>query len=151
MCVGGGKLYSAGSDQAIISWNLENLTLHKKIEVCCTVISLQNRRNFLRISGEQRRKRGEPKARVVCEGRSNSSFTPATRSPCFRLCSPEIHKKLHLFCRLYRYSKQLSLASQMQLSFTWKIFLVSSECPWQYYMCYSLQWKVPFHLFSFMH
>ena len=34
MCVGGGKLYSAGSDQAIISWNLENLTLHKKIEVC---------------------------------------------------------------------------------------------------------------------
>ena len=38
MCVGGGKLYSAGSDQAIISWNLENLTLHKKIEVCCTII-----------------------------------------------------------------------------------------------------------------
>lgn len=34
MCVGGGKLYSAGSDHAIISWNLENLTLHKKIEVC---------------------------------------------------------------------------------------------------------------------
>ena len=34
MCVGGGKLYSAGSDQAIISWNLENLTLHKKVEVC---------------------------------------------------------------------------------------------------------------------
>ena len=33
MCVGGGKLYSAGSDQAIISWNLENLTLHQKIEV----------------------------------------------------------------------------------------------------------------------
>lgn len=33
MCVGGGKLYSAGSDQAIISWNLENLTLHKKVEV----------------------------------------------------------------------------------------------------------------------
>lgn len=39
LCVGGGKLYSAGSDQAIISWNLENLTLHKKIEVCCTIIA----------------------------------------------------------------------------------------------------------------
>lgn len=38
MCVGGGKLYSAGSDQAIISWNLENLTLHKKIEVCCHIL-----------------------------------------------------------------------------------------------------------------
>ena len=34
MCAGGGKLYSAGSDQAIISWNLENLTLHKRVEVC---------------------------------------------------------------------------------------------------------------------
>lgn len=38
MCVGGGKLYSAGSDQAIISWNLENLTLHKKIEVCYRIL-----------------------------------------------------------------------------------------------------------------
>ena len=38
MCVGGGKLYSAGSDQAIISWNLENLTLHKKIEVCYHIL-----------------------------------------------------------------------------------------------------------------
>lgn len=33
MCIGGGKLYSVGSDQSIISWNLENLTLHKRVEV----------------------------------------------------------------------------------------------------------------------
>lgn len=39
MCVGGGKLYSAGSDQAIISWNLENLTLHKKVEVGYIIVS----------------------------------------------------------------------------------------------------------------
>ena len=32
--------------------------------------SLQNRRDFLRISGEQRRKRGERETRVACEGRS---------------------------------------------------------------------------------
>ena len=32
--------------------------------------SLQNRRNFLRISGEHRRKRGEREARVACEGKS---------------------------------------------------------------------------------
>ena len=32
--------------------------------------SLQNRRNFLPIPGEQRRKRGEREARVACEGRS---------------------------------------------------------------------------------
>lgn len=33
MCVGGGKLYSAGADQSIISWNLENLTHNKMMEV----------------------------------------------------------------------------------------------------------------------
>ena len=32
--------------------------------------SLQNRRDFLRISGEQKRKRGERETRVACEGRS---------------------------------------------------------------------------------
>ena len=32
--------------------------------------SLQNRRDFLRILGEQRRKRGEREARVSCEGRN---------------------------------------------------------------------------------
>ena len=40
MCVGGGKLYSAGSDQSIISWNLENLTLHKRVEVYGNLIIL---------------------------------------------------------------------------------------------------------------
>ena len=35
--------------------------------------SLQNRRNFLRILGEWRRKRGEREARVACEGRSAKS------------------------------------------------------------------------------
>ena len=37
MCIGGGKLYSVGSDQSIISWNLENLTLHKRVEVLSVV------------------------------------------------------------------------------------------------------------------
>ena len=32
--------------------------------------SLQNRRDFLRISGEQKPKRGERETRVACEGRS---------------------------------------------------------------------------------
>ena len=33
--------------------------------------SLQNRRIFLRILGEHRRKRGEREARVACEGKSD--------------------------------------------------------------------------------
>ena len=68
--------------------------------------SLQKRRNFLRNSGGQRRKRDEREARVACEGRSanlailSSHATRASSSPRFRLCSPEIRKKLRVFCRL---------------------------------------------------
>ena len=51
--------------------------------------SLQNRRDFLRISGEQRQKRGEREAPVACEGR----IARASRLPRFRLCSPEYAKK----------------------------------------------------------
>ena len=58
--------------------------------------SLQNRRNFLRISGEQRRKRGERELRAILP----SHATRASHSPRFRLCSPEIRKKSRLFCRL---------------------------------------------------
>ena len=57
---------------------------------------------FLRISGEQRRKRAEREARVDCEGRSAPLLTRSSRSPRFRLFSPEIRKKLRLFCRLAR-------------------------------------------------
>ena len=61
--------------------------------------SLRNRRNFLRISGEQRQKRGEREARVACEGRIFLALLPshttrASRSSRFRLCSPEIRKKI---------------------------------------------------------
>ena len=73
--------------------------------------SLHNRRIFLRISGEQRRKRGESEASAKRKLRAsdpplarNSRFALATRwprfLPRFRLCSPKIRKKLRLFCRL---------------------------------------------------
>ena len=60
--------------------------------------SLQNRRDFLRISGEQRRKRGESEARIVCEGRiaKKSQLALASLSPLF----PWNTQKLGLFCRL---------------------------------------------------
>ena len=63
-------------------------------------LSLQNRRDFLRISGEQRQKRGQREARVACEGRIDflailpSHVTRTSRSPRFRLCSPEIRNKI---------------------------------------------------------
>ena len=41
--------------------------------------SLQNRRNFLRILGEQRRKRGERGARVPLEGKSGLSLARDVR------------------------------------------------------------------------
>ena len=59
--------------------------------------SLQNRRNFLRISGEQRRKRGDREAFLAL---LPSHATCASRSPRFRLCSPEMRQKLRLFCWL---------------------------------------------------
>ena len=79
---------------------------HFEIKFCrqlvqCTVslvqlcASLQNRRNFLRILGEWRRKGGEREARVAREGKSapllarNSRFALASRSPRFRLYSPK--------------------------------------------------------------
>ena len=43
----------------------------------------ENRRNFLRILGEQRRKPGEREARVACEGRSDSRFVLVSLSPSF--------------------------------------------------------------------
>ena len=47
------------------------------LHVYASPLSPQNRRDFLRLSGEQGRKRGERKARVACEGRS------AKKSPMF--------------------------------------------------------------------
>ena len=61
------------------------------LHVYASPLSPQNRRDFLRLSGEQGRKRGERKARVACEGRSAKNRL---------VCSPEIRKKLRLFCRL---------------------------------------------------
>ena len=70
--------------------------------------SLQKRRNFLRNSGGQRRKRDEREARVACEGRSAflkiailpSHATRASRSPhaplAFASVPLEIRKKLRL-------------------------------------------------------
>ena len=44
--------------------------------------SLQNSRNFWRISGEKRRKRGEREARVACEGiRLCASFVSSPTPP----------------------------------------------------------------------
>ena len=55
--------------------------------------SLQNRRNFLRILGEQRRKpaRGEER-----------SFPRARRASCASLCSPKIRKKSTLLLQATR-------------------------------------------------
>jgi len=61
--------------------------------------SLQNRRDFLRILGEETRKRGEREARVTRAGRSAKKsllparVTRASRSPRFRVSSPKIRKK----------------------------------------------------------
>ena len=67
--------------------------------------SLQNRRDFLRISGAQGRKQGEREARVArtCEPplARNSRFALASRLPHLRPCSPEIRKKSRLFCWLF--------------------------------------------------
>ena len=60
--------------------------------------SLQNRRDFFRISGEQgedeasaRRARS---AKRELRARGGSLKNPASRSPRFRPCSPEIRKKI---------------------------------------------------------
>ena len=49
--------------------------------------SLQNRHNFLRISGEQRGKQGEQKAQVVCDERS-ASDPPFARNFALASLSP---------------------------------------------------------------
>ena len=64
---------------------------------------LQNRRNFQRILGEQRRKRGKRETCVTREERSTKKLARASRSPGFRPCSPTIRKKLRLFCGLWPY------------------------------------------------
>ena len=66
--------------------------------------SLQSKRKFLRLLGEQRRKRGEREARARREARKNIHFvllpsraTRVSRSPHFHICSPKMRKNLHLF------------------------------------------------------
>ena len=63
------------------------------------LLSLQNRRNFLRILGEQRRKRGEHVRRNAKILKKQLSLLPShatrvSRSPRFRLCSPKIRKNI---------------------------------------------------------
>ena len=73
---------------------------------------------FLHILGEWRPKEGEREAQVTRKRRSiknpagffsvphltrNWRFMFASRLPCFRLYSPKICKKSHLFCRLANY------------------------------------------------
>ena len=68
-------------------------------KIYLSLASLQNRRNFLRISGKQKRKRGESEARVACEGRSNPPlarnlrFALASLSPRFRLANASVPLK----------------------------------------------------------
>ena len=80
------------------------------MDPCFLPYGLQNRRDFLRISGVQRRKRGEREAQVACSGRSNflailpSHATRVSRSPrallAFASVPQKYAKKLLLFCRL---------------------------------------------------
>ena len=82
--------------------------------------SLQSRRDFLRISGEQGRKRGDREARVACVGGSlknpepnlarNSRFALASRLPRLRPFSPEIRKKSRTFSRALRQFHVITLS-----------------------------------------
>ena len=60
------------------------LACQQLLKKSVTSISLQNRRNFLRISGEQRRARGEREAQVACEGRIAKNIPPVC-IPLFKL------------------------------------------------------------------
>ena len=60
-----------GSDWSIaVIYEMKASNINARRSRGLTSDSLQNRRNFLRISGEHRRKRGEREARVACEGKS---------------------------------------------------------------------------------
>ena len=86
-------------------------------KIYLSLASLQNRRNFLRISGEQKRKRGESEARVACEGRSNPPlarnlrFALASLSPRFRLANASVPLK---YAKNYACSAGYSLATEKQ-------------------------------------
>ena len=62
--------HSSGSKN-VLRLNISNSSVLFQIELWKITrrTSLHNRRNFLRIFGEQRRKRGKREARVACEGR----------------------------------------------------------------------------------
>ena len=92
--------------------------------------SLQNRRDFLHISGEQRRKRGECEARVACEGRSDPPLTRnlrfalamrslrAPRSPRARLAFASVPLKYakNYACSAGYLSPTLSINDHFQFS-----------------------------------
>ena len=69
-----------------------------------TALSLQNRRNFLRILGDEAKARQMQSASCM-RGEEHLKIplraTCPSRSPRFRLYSPKIRKKFRLFCRLY--------------------------------------------------
>ena len=68
---------------------------------CNTSASSQNRGNFFCVFLANR----YAKARRCARGGAilPSQATRTSRSPRFRLCSPEIRKKLRLFCRIHQY------------------------------------------------
>ena len=61
----------------------------------------------------------------------NSRFALATRSPRFRLCSPEIRKKLRLFCRLT--VKRNKYATVMILVYFVVTNTLFFKCVWENY------------------
>ena len=91
-------------------WNAGNVTNDSvNYTLKARGISLQNRRNFLRILGEQKRKRGEGEMRVTREGRSAKKLFFSRSSPRARPAfasdrvkyakkSPKIRKTLRLYC-----------------------------------------------------
>ena len=66
------------------------------------LLSLQNRRNFLRILGEQRRKRGERETRVVPS--SHRALLALGARLVFASVCLKYTKKLRLFCWLVQSS-----------------------------------------------
>ena len=84
-------------------------TTRGKEKILLTSVSLQNRRDFLRILGEKRGKRGEREASAKREWRARGGALkdspPLARHLRFALASllplsPEIREEFRVFCRL---------------------------------------------------
>ena len=100
------------------------------------LLSQQNRRNFWRISGEQRRKRGECEARIACVGRiARNSRSP---SPVFAWNTQAVPKALFECGALHVFSSiKMSKRKQATLGEFGRKQVVSYYC-WRLWWCKAL-------------